>query len=359
MGLIHPESMELWQDWSDSRHRARRLKHAVTGGIARIRRRGQGADPPGWQLRSRPAEPDGPAAGTLLVMDSGSPTARASVLTVLPYLRGAVTVLAPAGVSLPELEDPATGTWSSAETTDPAAALTAIDLGAVVTIGAHLAGGALAHDLAGDRSLPSYVVQHGALTPYAPPLPAETTLLAWSDADADFWRSGRTDVQARTIGSQLLWQAAHEQPVQVDPAARPVFLGQLHGAELPRRLTGGAASEFCRAHGALYRPHPAETDVLSRAQHRWMARRGIEFAPLDVPLTELGVPVVAVFSTGVLESAARGIPSWVYGEHMPAWIHELWHRYGMSPWGADPTPAPSVRAEEPAAALATILEESA
>lgn len=406
MGLIHPESFELWQEWSDSRHRARRAKHAVTGAVGRLRGlRGQRADgaaadgipadaasgtapaadgapasgtgpaptttapdATGWTVLSRAAEPleDLPAGSDpsaeppramrrlLIAVDSASPTSRAALLASLPYLRAGVDVLMPAGLELPEIAADSAA-WTREDVADPIARFAPGTVGAVVSIGQHLRAGAAAHRIAQRGRVREDVIQHGALTPYAPPLPEDARLLAWSEADGEFWRSEREDVGVVSVGSQLLWQAGHEH-AEVDPEARAVFLGQMHGAELPRTVTARTAYRFCRETGAMYRPHPAETDMASRAVHRLMQRRGIEFAPADLPLAQLGMPVVAIFSTGVLEAAARGIPAWVHAPHAPRWVHEFWDRYDMHQVGEEPTPAPESPGEEPAARIARILE---
>jgi hypothetical protein len=317
-------------------------------------------------LHSRAGE-DETASRLLIGLDSASPTSRSSLLTALPYLRIGVDVLSPAGVDLPELAgeewthariEPAT--TAQEQRRRLAVVLDKRGIGAVLTLGQHLEAGRAAHEWALAADTPSAVVQHGALTPYAPPLPPRTTLLAWSDADAEFYRSGREDVEVRTVGSQLLWQAGKERTEDASlREERPVFLGQMHGAELPRRTTAGIAFTFCRAENALYRPHPAETDALSRAAHSLMQRRGVEFQDTSIPLHAIGAPVVGIFSTGVLEAAARGIPAWVTGERAPAWVHEFWDRYDMSRWGGEPTPAPSLGADEPARLIAQILEGAA
>lgn len=371
-GLIHPEDMELWGQWSRSRQRLRRARHAVTGAVTGVRshlpgRAGNAADPdpapdaPGWVLRSRAADGDADGQRRLLVaVDSATPTSRSSLLAGLLYHRVGVDVLTPAGVEPEETSGPE---WTATAIPSPDEAL-GERTGALVSIGQHLAAGAAAHRLARAHDLPEFVVQHGVLTPYAPPLPEGATLLAWSAEDAEFWRSGRADVATEVVGSQLLWQAAHEaetEPADVDEvmeSLRPVFLGQLHGAELSRRVTGGAAVRFCADHDALYRPHPAETDILSRAQHRLWQRRGMEFAPADVPLRELAHPVVSVFSTGVLEAAARGSHAWVFAPRAPGWVRELWERYDMRRFGGEPTPSPVRSAEEPAARIVSLLEEA-
>ncbi|MDT0193774.1 MULTISPECIES: hypothetical protein [unclassified Arthrobacter] len=193
------------------------------------------------------------------------------------------------------------------------------------------------------------------MTPHAPPLPEDAHLLAFSDADAEFWRSGRCDVTWDVVGSQLLWTAGAQGSGRVSEDARPVFLGQLHGAELPRSGFARAATLFCTTTGAMYRPHPSETDRLSRLQHALWERRGVTLDRSGIPLAELNAPIASVFSTGVLEAAARGIPAWVTYPSPPAWLEEFWERYGMSRWGTEPTPAPARPDLEPARAIAEIV----
>ena len=357
MALKHPRSMADWRTWQESRHRLRRAKHRIAAAVGSLR----GEEPTLPQVTvHRRVAPDGDllhegerAKPLLIALDSTTPTSVASLADVIPYTRGDVAVLAPQGmdVGLPDSES-----WSRRDLpADAGAVLTSVDPDAVMSLGAHLQAGALADRIAQRSGVTHYVVQHGALTPYSPPLPENAHLLAWTDADAAFWSAGRDDVEHTVVGSQLLWRAGHES-VEIDPDAVPVFLGQLHGAELPRWVTGGAAQSFCLEHGARYRPHPAETDVLSRAAHDLFRRRGIEFAPTDVPLRELLAPVVAVFSTGVLESAARGVPAWAHAPRAPRWVHEFWDRYGMNPYGGDPTPPLPLGTGEPAVEIAGIVD---
>jgi hypothetical protein len=200
-----------------------------------------------------------------------------------------------------------------------------------------------------------FVVQHGLLTPFAPPLPRDCTLLAWSAADGDFWRSGRRDVDIEVVGSQLLWVAAQRAAAVIDPDARPTFLGQLHAAEIARRELARVSYRFCHETGAVYRPHPAETDKVSRAQHALWRRRGVAFDTSGVALENLETPVAAIFSTGVLEAAAAGRPAWGYHPDPPAWVAEMWDRYGVARWGSDPTPPPKQPTVEPAARVAEIV----
>lgn len=224
----------------------------------------------------------------------------------------------------------------------------------VLSAGSYRAVSLPAHAWALRRGVPFGVVQHGALTPFAPPLPAQAHLFAWSEADIDFWRSGRADITGSAMGSQLLWKAAQTPAPQVRDT-RPVFLGQLHGTELPKRLVASTSYRFCRDQGAEYRPHPAETDAVSRAIHAFWRRRGVEVAQTARPLREVGRPVVGIFSSGILEAAAQGLPSWCWCPGGPAWLDEFWDRYEMRRWGSNEPTRLTTPAREPAAAIAASL----
>lgn len=379
-GLIHPKSMELWNDWAMSR-RSRSARPTVpgTGG------QGEGGDGPGWILHSRDGES---SERVLIALDDADPMSRQGLLGSLPYLRAGIDVLTPAWVRvrrrplvgqahhdaaaeetlqalLPELAGPG---WERTPFDSPRD-VARRETSAVMSLGRHLPGGAAAHVIASRLDVPEYVVQHELLTPYAPPLPVGSRLLAWSEADAEFWRSGREDVRATAVGSQMLWQAAHEERAQVAAASRSedtgegaalseriVFLGEVGRAELPRRQLIQAGARYCIERGGLYRPGPEETGLAARVRHRRWRRRGIEFAPTDVPVPEITSPIVAVLSGHVLLAAARGRDAWIYLPGAPGWVHEYWARYGLHPVGADPTPPPRMPDEEPAARIARILE---
>ncbi len=230
------------------------------------------------------------------------------------------------------------------------------DVAAVYSYGHYLAVGAVASAWAEHTGRTQFVLQHGLLTPYQPPLPPRAHALAWSAADAEFWRSGRDDVTTTVVGSTMLHAAAQAPAAAPDPGARPVYLGQLHGAELPRRGMARAAVTFCRDTGADYRPHPSEIDKVSRVQHRTWERRGIHIDRSGIPLPEVRRPVVAAFSTGILEAAARGLPSYAYYPDPPDWLREFWQRYDMHPWGASsPTPPPETGADPAAAIRAAVM----
>lgn len=337
MGLNHPRDLEAWQRWQRDRKPLRRIRAQL-----------------------RPAPPleaqltvGGSAPEVLVAIDSPSTSSRAALEEPIRWLDpGRVAVLSSA---------PATelllGAGSTVLPISEVADLhrVAPSLRAVVAAGDFLPLGGLAHDLAALNQLPFFVVQHGLMTPFAPPLPSGAHLLAWSQADGDFWRSGRGDVTVEVVGSQLLWDAARWSPRRTDLSAPLTYLGQLHGAELPRRDLARAAAAFCRDHGAVYRPHPSERDLLSRAQHAWWRRRGIRFDTSGRGLAELGTSIVSVFSTGVLEAAAAGLPAWVDYPAPPAWLKELWERYGLARWGGAPTLPPTPPPVEPATRIAEIV----
>ncbi|NLT26477.1 MAG: hypothetical protein GXX90_07490 [Microbacteriaceae bacterium] len=385
MALNHPHDLDAWRRWQRGRHALRRLR----------------------DLTRRPAPPElhlhtlGEAAPRILVvLDATTPSAVGAYAAPIAHLAEPVAVLAPGDVrehlpvpaaSAPEAMDAdagvgataprwrvrrvdaATGAASAgatsganvtAEPPGPPAGLA--EVRAMLAAGHFLPVSAIAHSWAGRLGARFAVAQHGLMTPFAPPLPEGAHLLAFGEADADFWRSGRDDVTSEVVGAQLLWRATQERlereragVAPVDPHARPVFLGQLHGAELARRRSAAAASAFCTTTGASYRPHPAERDALSRLQHRVWQRRGIEIDTDRRPLAELGRPVAAVFSTGVLEAAAAGIPAWATAVDPPEWVRDFWTRYDLREFTVErdrPTPPPAVPELEPARAIAAALE---
>lgn len=331
--MKHPEDLTAWRRWQDRQHPLRTLK-------GRLRR---STPHPGVLTRGSDR------ADLLVTIDSTSPSNVAALLRPVAFLDpGRVAVLSPGDVTtlLPE------HAWTSRLWTqgDDIAGI-----GAVLSAGHHLPLGAAGAELAGHRGLPLLVSQHGLLTPLAPPLPSKALLLAWSDDDAEYWRAGRDDVTTRVVGSQLLWEAAQGPVAAVDPGSPPTFLGQLHGAELPRRRLVEAAGTFCRTTGATYRPHPSERDRRSLRQHAAWEAEGIRVDRSGAPLAEIATPVVSVFSTGVLEAAARGVPAWVDLPEPPAWLTEFWERYGMRSWGQVPTPAPDLPGTAPARLVADLI----
>lgn len=346
MGLTFPADLDAWQRWQLGRQSVtRRLRGRW------VAMRGPAATHEVWVTRSSMTARG--AARVVGVLDSRSPTALQSVLTPLRDLDARDATLIS---SSPIIDLLPAGQWR--HTRQPLAEAMSGLIAAetvAVAIGHFLPIGAAAFETTQTVGATFVTVQHGLLTPFAPPLAPGTTLLAWSQEDADFWTSSRSDVTARVVGSSLQWEARGRIPAaaqSIDPARAPAYLGQLHAAELPRRALVASAESFIRETGATYRPHPAETDRVSRAIHRRWERTGITLDRSGVALPELQRPVVSAFSTGVLEATARGIPAWVHFENPPDWLQDFWVRYGMRPWGGEPTPPPAVPDLNPALAIA-------
>lgn len=341
MGLNHPRDLNAWRAWQARQVSAPvRAAGLARSALASVRRA---------TSRTVTLTTTSPTPRTIVCMESRSPTTALALLAPLRHLPlEHVAVLSPGPILdlLPEAP------WieTTAELHDLALRLVSND-SVVLSTGNYLPIGGVVHE-ATQREDRFVTVQHGLLTPHAPPLARGTTLLAFSDADADFWRAGRVDVTTGTVGSQLLWDASRADPTPTDPTLPPVFLGQLHGAELPRRAMARSAEDFCIANHAAYRPHPSETDRLSRRTHARFEHDGIEIDRTGQPLPGLGRPVVSAFSTGVLEAAARGLPAWVHFDDRPAWLGEFWDRYGLAPWGGAPTAPPRQPQVEPARAVA-------
>ncbi len=345
-GLTHPEDLEAWHAWQ---HRAQPLSRRVRRSLDVLRDIARPDGRAGEVVVTR----GGPRCRLLVLVEARTPS---QVLALLAPLRDLplddVVVVSP--VPVRDLLPP--WPWQESRSLSHESVPTlAGGAEVVLSTGHYLPLGRLGRDAVTEPAR-FVTAQHGLLTPHAPPLADGTTLLAWSEADAAFWRSGREDVTALVTGSQLLWEAGTAPRTTADPTARPVFLGQLHGAELPRALLVEATDSFCRAEGAVYRPHPAETDRRSRADHaRWEAQ-GITIDRSGVPLRELAAPVVGVFSTGVLEAAAAGLPAWVHCPAAPSWLEEFWGRYGLSRWGGTATPSPERPRIEPSVTVARTLQ---
>lgn len=340
MGLNHPVDLAAWSRWQSRSSPYRRLRAAL--------RPSTPTEP--MHLAIRGSDPQ-----VLIALDATTPTSIAAYLRPLAFLdEVSLAVLAPRDV-LSLL--PGTG-WRSASQTISSGQMPAElnVLSAVLAAGHYLNVGAKSLEWANAVGAQFFIAQHGLVTPFAPPLPRRAHLLAFSTSDATFWASGRQDITHDVVGSQLLWAAERSPSVSIGSGSQPVFLGQLHGAELPRRGLAKAATSFFRETGATYRPHPSEIDKLSRLQHALWARQGMDFDNSKLPLAQLARPVVSVFSTGVLEAAARGIPSWVTYDSPPTWLIEFWNRYSLSRWGSDPTPALVQPAREPAESIARVLQ---
>lgn len=205
---------------------------------------------------------------------------------------------------------------------------------AVLSAGDHMPNGRVAAEVALAAECPHFIVQHGILTPFAPPPPSGAHLLTWSDQDLTFWRSGRRDVSGESTGSQLLWEAQQGTGLRRQGRGSQegvTFLGQLHGAELGRRFTRQTIASLLSTIDVEYRAHPGERDLLSRAQHELWRSQGIRVVT-DQGLSGINQPTLAHFSTGLLEAAASGIPSYGYCARPPVWLLSLWERYEIAAW---------------------------
>lgn len=342
MGLIHPTDLGAWAAWQQSRHRLRQIRTVLR--------------PPAVDSVLRLTTCSSSEPRVLIALDSRSPSHSHALEAVTRWLAPEhLAVLAP--VDTPDLFGVAS-TRSTAVTSARDLADLLPETSRVLAAGNFLPAGGQAFDFATLRSIPYFVVQHGLLTPFAPPLPPRAHLLAWSEQDADFWGSGRHDITATVVGSQMLWAAAQDAGgAALTTEGVPTFLGQLHGAELPRREVERVSRRFCLGAGAVYRPHPGEVDLTSRAIHAVWRRIGVRFSDVSAAVGgPLEGPVVSIFSTGVLEAASRGVPAWVHHPTPPAWLKDLWRRYALSPWGSHPTPPFDNTDKEPAKAIVEHLD---
>ena len=342
MGLRIPSDLDEWHKWQARRHVARALKHRVIGA--------RGAE------ESRATVVHGSDDADIVILVDATHASMANAVLAPARLispERMITVLAP-GVDLD-----VQGTSRHVPMNDLKQHLRSAKV--LLGCGEYTGIGAAAWRWAREAKASTFVTQHGALTPLAPPLPRASTLLAWTANDAEFWMSGRADISYEPVGSQLLWAAAAQRRESGHEAAdgRLVYLGQGHAAELPRRRMIEGALRVCRTHNAVYRPHPSERDKLSRAGHALLARVGVTVDTTGAPLAEMSNPVVSVFSTGVLEAAVKGQQAWVEMPRPPAWLGEFWERYGMRRLGGRPTPAPDMPAVEPARRIAELIEQAA
>jgi hypothetical protein len=345
-GLRHPADLVAWRRWHEGRHPVR---SAARSARQRLR-------PPAATYADL-LVPDG-GGDVLVAVEATHASVDRAVVAPLAHLpAGRTSILAPVGWQPPSAYD------AHARRTVALAELpTDLAPRAVLAAGHYTEIGACAFALAEELEVPFFVSQHGALTPFAPPLPRAARLLAWSEADGAFWTAGRQDVAVTAVGSQLLWVAGGLVTGARAPSstsARLVYLGQGHAAEISRARLAHAALTTCREHDAVYRPHPSERDVTSRAVLAAYRRAGITVDTTGVALVDLEAPIVSVFSTGVLEAAARGRDAWVDFPRPPAWLGEFWERYGMHRLGSSPTPAPARPADEPAARIAGIVSAAA
>lgn len=365
--LLHPRDVKAWQSWQDETHTLRQARNRV---MKLVRGTLYNGDPRKFVPLHLTVRGEHPSI--LLAVDATTPTQIASILKPLAELQDTDVAI----ISVTCMEDSLRSMGEQVDQWNHTVVNSTVGLPeqlrgirAAVGVGHYLPAGSLAYRWSLEADAKFVVVQHGLLTPYAPPLPEGAHLAAFSAEDAQFYTSGRSDITWEVTGSQLLWEAS--QPAhRLAPGStlgKPVFLGQLHGAELPRSEFAKAATTFCSMTGGFYRPHPGERDKISRAQHAVWQSSGIALDRSNSPLTTLKSPVASVFSTGILEAAARGLPARVTHSDPPAWVQAFWERYGMVRWNgtvqgagaaddaAPITPAPWVPSKEPSLAISEML----
>lgn len=360
--LKYPLDLDAWQAWQRRQKKLKWAKYKLNSLLASARSRTVAEEPVRGLLYTRGTKPQ-----VLIVMDSFSPTNRNAILEPLKHLDAVdVALWVPEDASdyldgQYASERYSRKDWSEQEISGDELMRLLPDIRIVLSAAQFLSRGAVAYEFSRAIGAEYWMVQHGLLVPQAPPLPVGCTLLAFSEADAEFWASGRRDVTTHAVGSQLLYLAAQKAAgaeAQKQNDLEPIFLGQMHGAELPRASFAFAAHSFLKKYGGIYRPHPSEKDKLSVLTHKLWEKEGIRIDRSGTPLNEVPNPVVSIFSTGVLEAAIRGIPAWVYHPAPPAWLVEFWNRYGMNRWGSEPTPAPVQPEKEPARRIAELIIET-
>lgn len=360
--LKYPLDLDAWQAWQRRQKKLKWAKYKLKALLDSARSRTIAEEPVHGLLYTRGTKPQ-----VLIVMDSFSPTNRNAILEPLKHLDAVdVALWVPEDASeyldgQYASEHYSRKDWTEQEISGDELMRLLPDIRIVLSAAQFLGRGAVAYEFSRAIGAEYWMVQHGLLVPQAPPLPVGCTLLAFSEADAQFWASGRRDVTTHAVGSQLLYLAAQkaagaEEQKQND--LEPIFLGQMHGAELPRASFAYASHSFLKKYGGIYRPHPSEKDKLSVLTHKLWEKEGIRIDRSGTPLNEVPNPVVSIFSTGVLEAAIRGIPAWVYHPAPPAWLVEFWDRYGMNRWGSEPTPAPVQPEKEPARRIAELMIET-
>lgn len=360
--LKYPLDLDAWQAWQRRQKKLKWAKYKLKALLDSARSRTVAEEPVHGLLYTRGTKPQ-----VLIVMDSFSPTNRNAILEPLKHLDAVdVALWVPEDAS--EYLDGQYASerysrkdWTEQEISGDELMRLLPDIRIVLSAAQFLSRGAVAYEFSRAIGAEYWMVQHGLLVPQAPPLPVGCTLLAFSEADAEFWASGRRDVTTHAVGSQLLYLAAQKAAgaeSQKQNDLEPIFLGQMHGAELPRASFAYASHSFLKKFGGVYRPHPSEKDKLSVLTHKLWEKEGIRIDRSGTPLNEVPNPVVSIFSTGVLEAAIRGIPAWVYHPAPPAWLVEFWDRYGMNQWGQEPTPAPVQPKKEPAQRIAELMIET-
>lgn len=173
--------LAAWQAWSASRSRvSSRLRAAK----ARMR--------PVAAPSATMYVPAG-VPRTLVVLDLLTPSCRFAAHDPLRHLDAETTAVL---TSLPDPELPTSGSW----TATPWHGSLDRSIEQVLSLGSYFGLSAQVKALTRGSDVRFNVVQHGLLTPWSPPSAEGDHLLAWTQEDADYWRSS-------TPGVTLRWSA--------------------------------------------------------------------------------------------------------------------------------------------------------
>lgn len=248
--LKYPLDLDAWQAWQRRQKKLKWAKYKLNTLLDSARSQTGREEPVRGLLYTRGTKPQ-----VLIVMDSFSPTNRNAILEPLKHLDAVdVALWVPEDAS--EYLDGQYASerysrkdWSEQEISGDELISLLPDVRIVLSAAQFLGRGAVAYEFSRAIGAEYWMVQHGLLVPQAPPLPVGCTLLAFSEADAEFWASGRRDVTTHAVGSQLLYLAAQKAAgaeAQKPNDLEPIFLGQMHGAELPRASFAYASHSFLK-----------------------------------------------------------------------------------------------------------------
>ena len=301
-GLTHPRDLEAWHRWQDRQPAGRAARPADARGAARHR-------PPRRPRRQRRAHPGRPAAagpglpGVALARRRCGPCSTRCATSTPPTSPSSrppgVTDLLPDG---PWTESPG----FAPDRRRPVAAGGAL----VLSTGHYLPLGAARAAAADAGALP-----HRAARPAHPARPAPGRR-----HDPARLERGRRRLLA--LGPRRRRLGGGRVPAALGGRRAPA--GHRRPGRPARSSSASCTAPSCPATCSPRPPRPSAAPSTpptaptppsatgrSVATHaRWEAA-GITIDRSGIPLRELGAPVVSVFSTGVLEAAAAGLPAWV------------------------------------------------
>ena len=179
-GLLFPEDLNQWYAWQRSTNRIGNVKHTIKQ-VASWGKLSHISAPSRIFLSSRGSRP----SQLVVALDSIGATSLKALIEPLAYTDVAATVISHNDIThyLPG-ED-----WYVEEIL-LSEALNQLNPQVVLSAGHYLDLGSVTFELALHIGADYVVSQHGLNTPFAPPLAPSTHLLAFSQADAEFWIAG-------------------------------------------------------------------------------------------------------------------------------------------------------------------------